>query len=971
MSGVFTISAERCFVRTLARGLLMRAGGDPMRLASMQIYLPTRRACRALRQAFLQETEARATLLPRMQPLGDVEEDVLDFMDAGALDDLPPAIEPLRRQMLLTQLIAKKDPALPLDQAAALAQALAALLDQAQTTGCALTQFGALVADDYAQHWQETLSFLEIVTEAWPKVLLDEGCVDPASRRVAVLDRQAKAWEAAPPLHPIIVAGSTGSQPAVGRLMKVIAALPQGEVILPALDLSLEEEAWQAIGETHPQFTMKVWLDESGFKREVVRGWDALSDKPAAPPRVRLLQESLRPAEVTESWQHLTPHAIPPEAFAGLEVLTLDHAREEADVIALRLRAALEEDGKTAALVTPDRALAARVAAALTCWGLEVNDSAGTLLDLSPVGRFLIDAFKAADAGAGAIEFLTLLKHPLAAMGLPLAQGRSLTQEVEVKLWRGVRRADGLTGHGALSVEGDAWLARLHALVSPLSQSWQTKKTIAAWLDAHLALAEGLAQSESDVGAARLWRGSDGEAAALALDDWRGASHDFMAVTGREYLALFESLLHQITLRPTYGQHPRLHILGPLEARLLQHDVIILGGMNEGTWPPQATLDPWLSRPMKKQLGLPLPEKRIGLSAHDFAQLASAPQVMMTRAKRVGGAPAVPSRFWLQLGAVLQAAGYDKTALAPRLPWQAWARGMDAPTAQPAPFAPPCPCPCLALRPQKLSVTEIGVWLSNPYAIYAKHILKLKKLEPIDADPAMADFGTIVHGALEAFVRGDELTLDRLLTCGRKAFAPFEDRPQIAAFWWPRFERIAAWFVANEKVRRAAGILPMAVEARGTMAFANGRLTLIGRADRIDRLADGSVQIIDYKTGTPPSRTKVLAGYEPQLALLALMAQAGAFEEVAAASVTSMAYWALQEKDDKKKIVAFDQTAAAQCDKAQEGLDNLITAFADPATAYAAVPRPHVAPRFDDYAHLARLAEGLGEQGHGSESEGA
>ncbi|MFA6279467.1 MAG: double-strand break repair protein AddB [Bdellovibrionales bacterium] len=1019
MSGVFTLPADSCFVTALARGLLARAGGDPMALAAMQIYLPTRRACRALREAFLQETDARASLLPRMQPLGDVEEDALDFMAAGALDDLPPAITPLRRQMLLTRLIAQKDAALPLDQAASLAAALAALLDQAQTTGCDLAQLKTLVPDNYAQHWQETLSFLEIVTAAWPKVLQEEGCVDPASRRAAVLDRQGKAWAALPPDVPIIAAGSTGSQPAVGRLMKTIASLAQGEVILPALDLSLPEDAWQAVGETHPQFTMKAWLDESGFAREGVRVWDDLSDKIAATPRVRLLQEAMRPAEVTESWQHLSAQEIPPEAVTGFEALTLDHAREEADVIALRLRAALEEAGKTAALVTPDRALAARVAAALTRWGIEVNDSAGASLDVLPVGRFLIDALKAASSNAGAIEFLTLLKHPLAALGQTPAQCRAFAQEAEVKLWRGVRRADVLTGKGKMSEDGAAWLARLRALLSPLSENWREKKSLAAWLDAHLALAEGLAQSESEAGAARLWCGEDGEAAVLALDDWRIASHDFMDVTGAEYLSLFEEIAHQVVVRPAYGQHPRLHVLGPLEARLLHYDLIILGGLNEGTWPPQAAIDPWLSRPMKKQLGLPLPERRIGLSAHDFAQLASAPQVMITRARRVGGAPAVPSRFWLQLGAVLQAAGYGEAALSPALPWRVWARGMDAPDTPPLAFEPPRPCPPLDARPKKLSVTEIGTWLSNPYAIYAKHILKLKKLDPIDADPSPSDFGTIVHAALEAFVKeemansqnvfpavspivipakagipcvekrkrdsrlrgsdGGELeentdafqatAFARLLAHGREAFAPFDDRPQVAAFWWPRFERLAAWFVENEKTRRAEGITPLAVEADGVMRVAGGALTLTGRADRLDRLAGGSAQIIDYKTGAAPSRTKVLAGYEPQLTLLALMAQAGAFDGQKAVDVADVAYWALQEKDESKKIVAFNKTLEAQCALAQEGLENLVRAFADPATPYEAVPRPHVAPRYDDYAHLARLAEGRGEQGDEPEGE--
>ncbi|HAX92102.1 MAG TPA: double-strand break repair protein AddB, partial [Rhodospirillaceae bacterium] len=443
MSGVFTIPADRCFVTTLAEGLWRRVEADPLRLAEMEVYLPTRRACRALREAFLRVTDAHAALLPRLRPLGDVDDTDFVFADSAALGDLPPAITPLRRQMLLTQMIAAKDKSLPLDQATALALTLGALLDQAQTASLDFAQLPNLVpAGTLAQHWQETLQFLEIVTAAWPAILAAEGCMDPAARRVAVLDRQAQLWSETKPDHPIIAAGSTGSVPAVARLMKAIAGLPRGEVILPALDLSLDEDGWQAVSETHPQFTMKAWLETATVKREEVKEWEGSAVQNA--PRVRLLQETMCPAEVSDRWQKLTAQDIPPNSIQGLEALALDHMREEAEVIALRLRGALEEAGKTAALVTPDRALAARVAAALTRWGIAVNDSAGAPLDALPVGRFLVEAIKAAAKSADPIDYLTLLKHPLTAAGIAPVQAQHYTRMAEEKVWRGVRRTDGL-----------------------------------------------------------------------------------------------------------------------------------------------------------------------------------------------------------------------------------------------------------------------------------------------------------------------------------------------------------------------------------------------------------------------------------------------------------------------------------------------------------------------------------------------
>lgn len=964
MSNLFTIPSDQCFVSRLAQGLWERVDGDPMALAEITVYLPTRRACRHLRESFLQITEARATLLPRMLPLGDVDEDDLDFSSMGALDDLLPAIPPLRRQMLLIKCIKQKDPALPLEQAASLAGALAALLDQVQTENCDLKDLKQLVPDDYSQHWQETLEFLEIILKVWPAVLEAEGCMDPADRRCQVLQKQTEAWLTHPPHAPIIAAGSTGSHPAVGKLMAAIATLPQGEVILPALDLSLDEDAWQAIEDTHPQFTMKQWLARSEFERQDVALWDGCES--GLKPRVRLLQESMRPAAVTETWQDLNNDVIPLEAFDGLEALELSLAREEADVIALRLRAALEEKGKTAALVTPDRALASRVAAALERWGIQANDSAGSPLDQWSVGSFLISVIKVVEPEASPVDALSLLKHPLAAMGLGPKKCRRYARLIEMKCWRGVRPQGGWQGAAnaleKAEPECSAWLGDIAKTFAPLTNNWFEQRSLEDWMDAHLLAAESFAGTDEETGAQKLWRGEDGEAAVAWLDEWRSAGLDLDPLSGAEYAALFTAFIRQVQVRPKYGQHPRISLLGPLEARLIHHDLIILGGLNEAVWPPAPAVDPWLSRPMKKAFGVPTPERRIGLSAHDFVQLTASSNVLLTRALRTGGSPTVPSRFWLQVDAVIQAAGYEpKDVLAPQELWRDWAALLDVANAQ-CPFAPPCPTPPVEARPNSLRVTEISTWMRNPYAIYAKHILKLKKLDDLDAEVSAADFGTVIHKALEDFVRATmtrwpENALDELLKSGQAAFAPFADRPQIIAFWWPRFEQMAKWFVSHEEKQRAIGVKPVAVETDATLNVADGAFTIRGRVDRIDRLADGSVSIVDYKTGAAPSEASVLAGYEPQLSLMAMMAAAGAFENLAAADIGALEYWAVGQRDDKDKIRSLTKDIHGQIKKAQSGLEQLVKAFADPTTPYEAEPKPKQSPRYNDYAHLSRMEE--------------
>jgi ATP-dependent helicase/nuclease subunit B len=954
MKRVYNIPSQVAFTDDLADKLWRDAGGDSFQLAECLILLPTRRSARHLRDAFLRRMDRNAALLPRMQTLGDIDEEELYFGSDAALDlDIPPAIDPLRRQLLLTQLIRAKDDSLPFDQAAQLAKALAVFLDQVQIERCELKNLAGLVERvDLAEHWKQTVQFLDILTGAWPQMLKDEGCIDPADRRNRVLEAQAAAWIKTPPPHPVIAAGSTGTMPATADLLDVIAGMPQGCVILPGLDQQLDEEAWQAIDQTHPQAGMKNLLDKMKVERRDVKIWGE-DAKPS--PRVRLLNEAMRPAKVTEAWRDLSAKDIPRDALQGLSLVQLEHPQEEAQVIALALRHAVEDPQKTASLVTSDRDLAERVIAMLMRWGLAANDSAGTPLAAQPVGSYLRDILDAVAPQTTAVETLSLLKHPLAAWGLSPAECRARARRMELDLWRNDRP------------QASPDYEKLQRLFEPWRARWDQALPLAERIKAHIDLAETLAQSDTEKGANRLWQNEAGEAAAEWLDDWRNAAADFPALTGYDYAGLFGEMLRMNVLRPSYGQHPRISILGPLEARLIQSDVLILGGLNEGSWPPEAAIDPWMSRPMRQAFHLPSPERRIGLSAHDFVQLASAPNVMLTRSKRAGNAPTVPSRFLLQLDTVLRALGYETgkpdvigASLLPPEPWQEWARLLDMPATPPQPCAAPEPKPPVAARPKKLSVTEIGTWRRNPYAIYARRILNLKKLEQLDAGIDASDRGTVIHAALDDFIKlyPEELpanALDELLRIGRDAFAAYDTHPEVKAFWQPRFERIARWFVTHEAARRASGIMPVMAEAEGKMTI--GGLNLTGRADRIDRMPDGSLAIIDYKTGGTPTQKEIDSGYEPQLPLLALMAAQGGFETLDASSVAALAYWKLNGGKTVAKTQSVKGDIGALQEKALAGLENLIEAFANADTPYQAVPKPGQRPHYDDYAHLARLAE--------------
>ncbi|MFQ5533510.1 MAG: double-strand break repair protein AddB [Sphingomonadales bacterium] len=981
---IYTIAARFAFTDALAAGLLARFGDEPLALSRATILVPTRRATRALRDAFMRAGmragmrtgDGRSMLLPTIRAIGDIDEEEMILANTGISADLdidpPPAIEPLRRQLLLTRLISRlpataDDPSRrDVAQAAALAQELARLIDQVQTEGLSFDRLVDLAPATYAAHWQKILDFLAIVSEYWPAILDDHGLLDAATRRNRLLEHQTGIWRRNPPREAIIAAGSTGSIPATARLLGTIARLPQGAVILPGLDLEMDAASWRALDPTHSQFGMKQLLDRISASRDDVREWPLVAKgSPVAashPARSALISEALRPAATTDAWRRI--ETTDPMAVAGLERIDVPTPREEAGVIALMMRRALETAGRTAALVTPDRKLGRRVAAELRRWNIEIDDSAGEPLAETPPGTFMRLLANMIGDKAAPATLLSFLKHPLATgMG-----GReiclSMTRRLEIKLLRGPRPAPGLDGLlRALRANGgsndgdlDDWLSGLAAMVEPFSTSMDRGEvSLATLVHHHVAVAEQLAASDAPTGDSQLWAGEAGRVAARFFAELAEAADCLPEMAGRSYPALLDRLMTGHVVRPRHGLHPRLNIWGPLEARLQRADLLILGSLNEGSWPADAGADPWLSRPMRAEFGLPSPERRIGLAAHDFAQAVNAPRVVMTRAEKVDGTPTVPSRWLQRLHNLLD------QSLTPAEPWLDWLAELDRPAAI-HPVAPPRPRPPVAARPRTLSVTQVETWMRDPYALYARHILNLKPLDPMDADPGAAEHGTFIHQALDSFIRAypDHLPADalqRLIQHGHDAFGEALQRPSVWSFWWPRFCRIAAWFVDHERARRPDA-RPVATEVSGEIPLdlPGGTFRLRAKADRIDRLAAGGLAIIDYKTGGTPTVKQIKAGFAPQLPLEALLAAEGGFEGIAAQPVAELAFWRLRGQDPVAEIKPVNLDIGELAQEAREGLIRLAAEFERPETPYLSVPRPAHAG-YGEYDHLARVKE--------------
>lgn len=1039
---VFNIPASAPFlstvIATLVDGVLVdgfNARTHPERLADATIYLPTQRAARMARDVFLDVLNAQAAVLPRIVVLNDIDEDEVAFAEATSLTpgseaalDLPAALGGMERRLLLAKLVAAWAARLPARtgeaslvaggpaQILALADDLARLMDDMATRGVDWNNLERLVPSEYDEYWQLTLRFIDIARQSWPEVLTRLGKIESVDRRDRLIAAEAERLKT----HnsgPVIAAGSTGSMPATARFLKAIAELPNGAVVLPGLDIHLEDDAWRMIGgddgtddiapaSSHPQFALRALLARFGIlRRDVIQLGDI-----SPPGRDVLISEALRPSDATAQWhRRLAEPDIAQHISRGLQSLAVaetPNSEMEALTIAVTMREAVA-DNRSAALVTPDRALARRVMAALDRWNLTFDDSGGDSLMDTSAGLFARLVAEAASEQLAPPVLLALLKHPLFRLGKTTGGWRRAIETLEIAVLRGPRPAAGSMGlahdfrifrdeltklkqgkpsliHGSeagarlADAQLDAaqnLIAAFHEALKPLEAMQQTKlHDFAALVARHRSALEAFSQDAD--GSIAAYQGTDGETLESALADFAMAAGDAaanaLATSLGDYPGLFQTAFADQIVRQRLRPDALLHIYGPLEARLTQHDRVILGGLVENVWPPAPRNDPWLSRPMRQQLGLDLPERRIGLAAHDFAQLLGAPDVILTHAAKTGGSPAVASRFLHRLEAV---AGAER--------WQAvkdagqkylhYAEALDRPVQPPQPCPQPQPRPPRAARPTRMSVTEIEDWLRDPYTIYARRILKLQPLDPVDMPPSAADRGSAIHQVLGDFgIQYPAALPDNaeqvLRDIGQIHFAPLMERPEARALWWPRFLRIAGWFANWERDRRI-DVSSIEAETRGEIQipFDGGSFTLSCRADRIERRHDGTFAIIDYKTGKPPTDIQVRAGVSPQLTLEAAILRHGGFPGIAAGgSVSELAYIRLSgnnppgepldlplKRDRSDAGISPDDGA----DEAYRHLRTLIARFDDETQAFVSLSMPMWANRYGPYDDLARIRE--------------
>jgi len=978
---VYSIAAHRGFADALVAGLLPRYREDGFGLARLTLLLPSRRAARTVTEAFIR-LSGGGLLLPRMAIVGDLDLDetlgsLLDPLGAG--EEIPSAADPVRRWLHLAEnlKLVKGDKAPRgaglLRHAFDIGRTMDRLLAEGIGPGDLMSDAIVGLVREQASHWEAATREFLAVQGIWQAQLADWDQVDASTRRNLLFARAALRWQESPPAHPVVAAGVTSASPELARLLRVVSELPGGSVILPDLDLSLAPDVWDELGLAgipehadgepfgrddafaHPQYHLKLLLNRMGIARDEVRPWHRAGLSAAEPSRSRAISSLFLPAGACAGWVDLDAGQ---RRLSGVRLMASAHPGEEAQAIAVLIRQALEQPEKRVALVTPDRNLAARVVAHLRRWKIEADDTAGQPLARTVSGRLFLHAAEVMAERAAPVPLLALLGHPRVRAGEERADWLKAVRALDLLL-RGPRPDSGLAPLGAMIGRTDDetladWWREVETLLVPLVRE-DDDIALAGAIDLLSATIEAL-------GGIDVWAGADGRALAAFVDALRDASREVGTIIPlRDLPAVLREAMEREAVRPPWGGHPRIAIYGLLEARMTRADLVICGGMIEGNWPATPAPDPLLPPALLRALGIPGADFRIGLSAHDLACALGSPEVVLSWSARDESGPAIPSRFVSRVQALLGELRDDHAETqAPRLA----SALCDAPRIDPHPQ--PRPLPSADQRQVDISATGLDRLRSDPYQFYAGKILALSRLGALDAEPDARQKGDAVHEILDRWHRegGDA---ERLTVIAAEVLDRMSAHPLMRSLWRPRLVRALQW-VGEEIVRaKAEGREVALTEAWGSMDFDGVRVH--GRADRIDLLADGTLAIVDYKTGGPPSNTNVEAGFALQLGILGLIARDSGFvgddRRLLRGKPVCFEYWSMAKKDGefgyrqepfregRKKTGSLrteflDQTAGF--------LTDAIDRWIKGSEPFTARPNPDLGG-FNDYDQLMRLDE--------------
>jgi ATP-dependent helicase/nuclease subunit B len=942
---LFYISAEQDFLLELTKGISVRFAD--IELSKITILLPTRRSCQKLTELLIEQKNG-SIMLPKILPMGDVEEDEIlpsDFIDDFDLT-IPQSFNQTDQLLLLSTLFNKLSSVKAID----IAQGLSKLLARLHRDEIDLSKLNYISFGDVPEHVNNLIEYLHVLASKWPDLAKKHNKIDFIQRRNLQLSKRIESWNDHALVYPVIAAGSSGSVKSTSRLLKALAQLPNGYVVLRGVDPSDGEDGLQNIDYYHPLFYLQSFMKEAGVDFNSLKSW---SDTYYHTSRNKLLKEAMRSVCTVDQWSELSSAQF--HDLNNLTIIDCQSQHEEAAVIALKLREILLTT-KTVAVISNDTDLLIKLRSLMEIWDIKLNDSHGVLLTYTPQIAFLkliIDVVY----DFSPLNLLALLKHQYFCLNRNKSELLDIVYKLEIDYLRGI--CSFISLEELMNLVKDKSILEVLRDLEKIIKPLKSLTIFSQMLHSHIVIAEQLSSIQA------LWGDNSGGAVSKALNEILNSSKILRESNSQDYWSILSKLL-QGKKYYTY-QNSVIDILSPMESRLLHFDVVILAGLNEGVWPGNIAVDPWFNSGIANELGLVPDEYKIGLAAHDFYCLAHMPEILLTRSNKIGGSPTTPSRWLVRLEALLKKIDKLDQVKPQKHKLQYWAEQLFLPKEY-NDYIPEAPKPPFELRSKELSVTQVEKLMRDPYSFYAAKILKLKPLDPIDKDPDQRDFGNFIHSVIDEFNKlfvglSPDQYLSTLLSLAQKNIKHISTRPIIQRIWLPRFAEIAKWLVEFEIIRRKSPTNKIHSEIKGKFIFDTkyGPVAITAKADRIES-DNGLVSIMDFKTGIVPTSIDILTGHSPQLTLEALIAEQGGFTDLDVGQrliVEELIYAQLASGSKLGNLSIIKHDISKLIQAANSGVKQLVEIYLDENTAYIICPSYKHRPSYNEYEHLERIDEWL------------
>ncbi len=931
----------------------------PEYIANINLFVNTKRLLESIKKSFLIRSPG---FLPKIFSVTDLRPLAIEHPFPGLLNLQK---EQLNLNELIKEYLALSPSTSPISASYELANDLMDLRNEMYSENVSVEKLRSLSKENISSHWQHSLEFLNIIFEYWSK---DIGDVPIEAINLEIISILDKKWRLNPPQYPIIIAGSTGSRGITKSFIKLVSKQQKGLIVLPGFDFSQTKEVWDSFQkskdfEDHPQFRYFELLNELSINPKNIKNWK--NEKIAPTPRNQLVSLALRPAPVTDQWLEEGPKLTElKSATSGLTLIEAPTSRDEANAIALCIRKAVKEN-KSISLITPDQNLLRQVNAALGRWNLIPDDVAGKSLSVTPIGIFLRQIIRLIGQEITAENLIPLLKNPLTnSGGAERGKHMNLVRSIELNLRENQNRSGEILEflskklNESKKSNDTSWL---HWVQNSL-ESLQTMRTasLTDFLEVLIRTGEQFSNGPLEK-KGLLWLENSGERAKNVLNDLLNAGSKIKILDISEFSNILNFILNKEVVRETVNVHPLIKFWGTLDARISNTEITILGGMNEGIWPQIKNADHWLNRSMRKEAGLLSQERKVGLLAHDFQQGINNNTVIITRSERIDDTPSVPSRWLNRITNLLKGLGTDGRNQLDEMKtrgnfWLNLAKAVEEPRQNMTPAERPSPVPPLAVRPKHLSVTQIEKLIRDPYSIYARYVLKLKKLQPLKKQANVLLRGNVIHKIMQKF---SELTKNNqnllnsleLIKLSEDIFSKEVPWPAIRSVWKIQFKKTIPLFLEAEKLRRQ-NASPLFFEHPGSTFLSEVGITLTAIADRIDKNRLNELLIYDYKSGKPPT-LKQLETFHKQLILEALIAENGGFKNIPAAPVISICYISLNNAHpNTEKIITREDI-----EKIKNEITQLVSYYHSDITGFTARLRMEKLEIVSDYDHLSRYGE--------------